>query len=50
MINIRIMTVEDYDGIYDLWINTKGMGLNSLDDTKDGIARFLKRKPKTNKE
>lgn len=48
MINIRIMTIEDYDGIYDLWINTKGMGLNSLDDTKDGIARFLKRNPKTN--
>lgn len=48
MINIRIMTVEDYDGIYELWINTKGMGLNTLDDSKDGIARFLKRNPTTN--
>ena len=48
MINIRIMTIEDHDGIYDLWINTKGMGLNSSDDTKDGIARFLKRNPTTN--
>lgn len=48
MINIRIMTIDDYDGIYELWINTKGMGLNSADDTKDGIEKFLRRNPATN--
>ena len=25
---IRVMTIDDYDGVYNLWINTKGMGLN----------------------
>ncbi len=25
MINIRVMTIEDYDELYTLWINTPGM-------------------------
>ena len=45
MIKIRVMTIKDYDGIYDLWINTPGMGLNSTDDSKKGIDRYLKRNP-----
>ena len=48
MVNIRIMTVNDYDAVYDLWINTHGMGLNNSDDSKDGIGKFLKRNPNTN--
>ncbi len=44
---IRIMTLEDYDAAYDLWIHTPGMGLNTLDDSRDGIARFLARNPGT---
>lgn len=44
---IRKMTIEDYDYIYSLWMSCAGMGLNSLDDTKDGIARFLERNPET---
>lgn len=47
MINIRVMTIEDYDKIYDLWINTPGMGLNSADDSKEGIHQYLKRNPST---
>ena len=44
---IRTMTLEDYDAAYDLWIHTPGMGLNTLDDSRDGIARFLARNPGT---
>ena len=41
------MTIADYDELYSLWRSCAGMGLNSLDDTKDGIARFLERNPET---
>ncbi len=44
---IRKMIVEDYDKVYDLWINTAGMGLNNVDDSKAGIEKFLKRNPTT---
>ncbi len=44
---IRNMTSEDYGKVYDLWINTKGMGLNNLDDSYEGISRFLERNPNT---
>lgn len=37
--NNRLMTILDYDKIYDLWINTPGMGLNSVDDSREGIAK-----------
>lgn len=47
MSEIRIMTAEDYAGVYDLWINTAGMGLNGTDDSRDGIEKYLKRNPKT---
>lgn len=45
MENIRLMTMEDYPGIYDLWINTPGMGLNETDDSREGIEKYLKRNP-----
>ena len=44
---IRLMTIEDYDQVYQLWLSCKGMGLNNLDDSRDGIERFLKRNPQT---
>lgn len=45
--NIRIMTIADYDKVYALWLSCKGMGLNNLDDSREGIERFLKRNPDT---
>ena len=45
--NFRLMHISDYDSIYNLWMNTPGMGLNSVDDSKDGIEKFLKRNPTT---
>jgi len=44
---IRKMTIADYDSVYDLWQNTPGMGLNNLDDSKQGIEKFLRRNPET---
>ena len=47
MINIRVMTIDDYEGVYNLWINTPGMGLNTTDDSREGIDKYLKRNPTT---
>ncbi|MGN1135870.1 MAG: GNAT family N-acetyltransferase [Oscillospiraceae bacterium] len=44
---IEKMTIADYDEVYDLWINTKGMGLNNLDDSREEIEKFLERNPET---
>ncbi len=44
---IRQMTIEDYDAVYNLWISTPGMGLNNLDDSREGIEKYLRRNPNT---
>ena len=44
---IRAMKIEDYDGIYALWKKIKGFGIRSIDDSKIGAERFLKRNPTT---
>jgi ribosomal protein S18 acetylase RimI-like enzyme len=44
---IRKMKITDYEVIYALWMKTPSMGLNDIDDSQDGIARYLKRNPRT---
>lgn len=44
---IRLMNLSDYEQVYQLWLSCAGMGLNNLDDSKDGIHRFLERNPET---
>ena len=44
---IRPMTISDYEGVYALWMSCTGMGLNNLDDSKEGIEKFLNRNPQT---
>lgn len=44
---IRPMTIADYDALYALWTATPGMGLNTTDDSREGIARYLCRNPDT---
>ena len=44
---IRAMKIEDYDGIYALWKKIKVFGIRSIDDSKIGVERFLKRNPTT---
>ena len=45
--NIRTMFVSDYEAVYDLWMSCAGIGLNDLDDSKEGITQFLQRNPET---
>lgn len=44
---IRKMAINDYEAVYALWKHTPNMGLRSLDDSQEGIERFLKRNPET---
>ena len=47
MTDIESIKLDDYDKLYELWMSCSGMGLNSVDDSREGIARFLKRNPDT---
>lgn len=42
---IREMKIEDFEGVHDLWMTIKGFGIRSVDDSKEGVERFLKRNP-----
>ncbi len=44
---IRVMDIVDYDQVYALWMNSKNMGFNNLDDSREGIERLLRRNPHT---
>ena len=44
---IRRMNLQDYNKIYDLWLHTSGMGLNTTDDSEAGIEKYLRRNPNT---
>lgn len=44
---VRTMQIEDYEGVHDLWMTIKGFGIRSIDDSKEGVERFLKRNPTT---
>lgn len=46
MPNYRIMTMDDYEAAYDLWLRC-GNGLNDKDDSREGIEKYLKRNPRT---
>ncbi len=37
----------DYPRIYTLWTGIEGFGIRSIDDSKEGVERFLKRNPET---
>lgn len=44
---IRPMRMDDYDEVRALWLFCPGMGLNDVDDTREGIARLLAKNPTT---
>lgn len=44
---VRAMTEDDYDKVYSLWKTIKGFGIRSVDDSREGIARFIRRNPTT---
>ena len=44
---IKPMTIEDYDGLHDLWMTIHGFGIRSIDDSREGVERFINRNPGT---
>jgi ribosomal protein S18 acetylase RimI-like enzyme len=44
---IRKMIIDDYEVVYKLWNNTHGMGMRNVDDSKEGIEKYLKRNAET---
>ena len=44
---IRKMTIGDYEKVYDLWMSCKNMGFNDVDDSREGIEKYLRRNPDT---
>jgi ribosomal protein S18 acetylase RimI-like enzyme len=44
---IRTMQVKDYEGVRTLWESINGFAIRSIDDSYEGIKRFLKRNPTT---
>lgn len=44
---IRAMEIGDYHKVYRLWQQIEGFGLRTIDDSEEGITRFLKRNPHT---
>ena len=44
---IRTMTIKDYEEVYTLWTTIHGFCMRSLDDSKEGVQRFLQRNPST---
>ena len=47
MIVVRAMTPAGYDQVHDLWMRIKGFAIRSIDDSKEGVTRFLQRNPST---
>ena len=44
---IRVMTVDDYEQISALWMSIRGFGIRSIDDSREGVERFIRRNPTT---
>ena len=42
---IRSMTIEDYSAVKRLWQSIRGFGIRSIDDSEEGVRRFLTRNP-----
>ncbi len=46
-IEIRVMKIEDYEKVKELWMCIKGFAIRSIDDSREGVEVFLKRNPTT---
>ena len=42
---IREMKISDYDEVTALWYSIKGFAMRSIDDSREGVGRFLDRNP-----
>ena len=39
---IRQMTIEDYEGVYALWMKIHGFGIRSIDDSKESNNKYCR--------
>ncbi|MBR2188810.1 MAG: GNAT family N-acetyltransferase [Eubacterium sp.] len=46
-IRIRTMTVADYEKVKALWMTIQGFGIRTIDDSREGVERFIRRNPDT---
>ena len=44
---VRTMTIEDFDQVHALWMTISGFAIRSIDDSREGVGRFLRRNPTT---
>ena len=42
---IREMKISDYDEVTALWYSIKGFAMRSIDDSREGVGKFLDRNP-----
>ena len=45
MVTVRSMQIEDYDQVYALWMTIHGFSIRTIDDSREGVERFLERNP-----
>ena len=45
MVTVRSMQIEDYDQVYALWMTIHVFSIRTIDDSREGVERFLKRNP-----
>ena len=44
---IRVMTMDDFEAVHALWMEIHGFGIRSIDDSREGVERFIRRNPTT---
>lgn len=44
---VRSMKIEDYEGVRALWMTIHGFAIRSIDDSEEGVRRFIDRNPGT---
>ena len=45
MVTVRSMQIEDYDQVYALWMTIHGFSIRTIDDSREGVERCVKRNP-----
>ena len=44
---LSVMTIDDYPEVRELWLSILGFAIRSIDDSREGVERFLHRNPST---
>lgn len=44
---VREMRLEDYEKVRELWMSIQGFCIRSIDDSREGVERFVRRNPTT---